>query len=149
MLAALDSNILVYAHVEPDSSKGGAATDILDRAGRHGGVIAAQVLGEFLWVVRRRRRDRYQDALAIVETMPRTIVVPHSDRDRLARAARLSDHHRLQLWDALIVIASADGGATHLLSEDMHDGFAFGGLTIVNPFDPSNRAVLDRLLPTP
>lgn len=147
MPAAFDSNILIYAHLEPDSTKGPAAIELLDRAGLAGGVIPAQVLGEFLWVVRRRRPDRFIDALEVVETIPSTILVPSSTGDRMARAASLTAHSRIQFWDALICVCSADAGATHLLTEDMQDGAMLMGLKIINPFAPANRQLLDRLLP--
>ncbi|HRY24632.1 MAG: PIN domain-containing protein [Geminicoccaceae bacterium] len=147
MLASFDSNVLIYAHLEPESIKGLAAVELLDRAGLAGAVIPAQVLGEFLWVVRRRRPDCYIDALELVETIPSTMLVPSSTGDRMAKAARLTERHKIQFWDALICICAAVAGATHLLSEDMQNGAVLEGLRVINPFDPTNRPVLERLLP--
>lgn len=147
MPAAFDSNILIYAHLEPDSTKGLAAIELLDRAGLAGGVIPAQVLGEFLWVVRRRRPDRFIDALEVIETIPSIIVVPASTGDSMAKAAGLTEHHRIQFWDALICVCSAEAGATHLLTEDMQNGAMLAGLKFTNPFAPANSQLLDRLLP--
>lgn len=50
---ALDSNILLYAELEPDSDKGALAADTIAAAALRG-ILAAQVLGEFLNVVRRQ-----------------------------------------------------------------------------------------------
>ena len=50
---ALDSNILIYAELEPESAKGQRAADLILRAA-HDGVIPVQVLGEFLRFVQRR-----------------------------------------------------------------------------------------------
>ncbi len=41
---ALDSNILIYAELEPDSEKGTPSTDLILRAARDG-AIPVQVLG--------------------------------------------------------------------------------------------------------
>jgi predicted nucleic acid-binding protein len=42
--------------------------------------------------------------------------------------------HRFDIWDAVIVSASAEAGCRVLLSEDMQDGFVWRGMTIINPF---------------
>ncbi|MEZ5863194.1 MAG: PIN domain-containing protein [Geminicoccaceae bacterium] len=147
MLAAFDSNILIYAHLEPDTAKGASANALLKSAGASAAVVAAQVLGEFLWVVRRRRPDLLDLALEAVELLPPTIAVPHTDRHLMAEAARLAERHRLQFWDALILLASARAGATHLLSEDLQDGTVIANVRVVNPFAAANRQLLDRLLP--
>jgi predicted nucleic acid-binding protein len=52
----------------------------------------------------------------------------------MASALDLVVDHRLQYWDALILSASAEAGATLVLSEDMQDGFVWRGLTVVNPY---------------
>jgi len=143
MLAAFDSNVLVYSRLEPDGAKGSRSIDLLERAGYVGGVVPVQVLGEFLWVVRRRRLDLYPIAVRTLESLPPTIQTPASTREAMAEAAILVGRYGLQFWDALICVAAA----THLLSEDMQDGFTVAGLTIVNPFAEANRNLLDRLLP--
>jgi predicted nucleic acid-binding protein len=50
---ALDSNILIYAELEPESDKGTRSAELILRAARDG-VIPAQVLGEYLRFVQRR-----------------------------------------------------------------------------------------------
>ncbi len=147
MLAAFDSNILIYAHLEPDSAKGARAKTLLKAAGASRAVVAAQVLGELLWVVRRRRPDLLDLALGSVELLPPTIEVPRSDRHSMTEAARLAERHRLQFWDALILVASARAGATHLLSEDLQDGAVIANVRLIDPFAAANRELVDRLLP--
>lgn len=147
MLAAFDTNVLIYAHLEPDGTKGARAKVLLKAAGACPAVIAAQVLGEFLWVVRRRRPDLLHLALEAVELMPPTITVPSTDRRLMADAARLASRHRLQFWDAVILIASTRAGATHLLTEDLQNGAVIADVGLVNPFAAANRELVDRLLP--
>lgn len=147
MIVAIDSNVLIYAHLEAESEKGLRSIEVLRAAGLHGGVIPAQVLGEFLWIVRRKRPDLMNVAVEAMETMPPSLIVPPSTRDDVGKAARLSADHRLQFWDALIRVVASRAGATHLLSEDMQDGAAIDGLKIINPFESSNRTEIDRLLP--
>lgn len=147
MTVAIDSNVLIYAHLEAESDKGRRSIAVLRAVGIHGGIIPVQVLGEFLWIIRRRRPDLMTVAIEAVDAMPPILAVPPSTREDIDKAARLAAHHRLQLWDALIRVVASRAGATHLLSEDMQDGAVIDNLRIINPFSPNNRAELDRLLP--
>jgi predicted nucleic acid-binding protein len=79
--------------------------------------------------------------------LPRVFGVIGTDQELLVAASSLVVRHRLQFWDAVILKASARGGADLLLSEDMQDGALLDGVQIVNPLDMANRATLDRLLP--
>lgn len=54
--------------------------------------------------------------------------------------------HRLGIWDALILSAAADAGCRLLLSEDLQDGFTWGGVTVANPFAASRHPLLEALL---
>ena len=62
------------------------------------------------------------------------------------RGATFASRHQLQTWDAIIWQASTCAQADYLISEDMHDGLSIEGLTVVDPFNPSNAALIDALL---
>jgi predicted nucleic acid-binding protein len=130
---ALDSNILVYAELEPDSVKGRRALDIIQAAAPRG-VLAAQVLLEYLAVIRRRRRDRLADALLKVEAWAVVFEIAPTTNPIVERAARLVADHDFQVWDAVIWCAAQAAGARVLLSEDLHDGLRLGPLLTRNPF---------------
>ncbi len=49
-------------------------------------------------------------------------------------AADLANDHRLGIWDAVILSAASRAGCRMLLSEDMQNGFTWGGVTVVDPF---------------
>ena len=49
-------------------------------------------------------------------------------------AVDLATEHKLQIFHAIILTASAEAGCRLLLSEDMQDGFVWRGVTVVNPF---------------
>lgn len=130
--AALDSNILIYAALEPTSEKGSLAQDLIARAAP-GGVLAAQTLLEFVAVIRRRAPDLTEPAIAqaqawaaVFETAPTTLPV-------MRRALDLVATHRFQVWDAVIWAASQQSGATVLFTEDLQDGFTLNGMTAINP----------------
>jgi predicted nucleic acid-binding protein len=61
-------------------------------------------------------------------------------------ALDLSEAHRLQLFDALILAASAKAGCDLLLSEDLHDGFVWRSMTVTNPFGAQLDARIAALL---
>jgi len=146
MRAALDSNILLYGFLEPQSDRGQLANDLIARAAGNG-VVAVQAIGEFLRVVRRRRPEWLERAVRRSKLLPRVFGVIGTDQELLVAASSLVVRHRLQFWDAVILKASARGGADLLLSEDMQDGALLDGVQIVNPLAMANRATLDRLLP--
>src|SRR5947209_3182991 len=130
--ATLDSNILVYSELEPDSNKGVRASALI-RAAAPTGVLAVQALLEFMAVVRRKRPDRLDAADAKVEAWTRVFEIAPTT-SRVARSALdLSRAHGLQIWDAVIWSAAQDAGATVFLSEDLQDGLALGGMRAANP----------------
>ncbi len=47
----------------------------------------------------------------------------------------LAVRHRLSIWDAVVTASAADAGCDLLLSEDLHAGFRWRGLSVLNPFD--------------
>ena len=71
--------------------------------------------------------------------MPTTEIV-------LSRAVDVAVDHQLATWDAVVLAAAAEAGCRVLLSENMQDGFTWGGVTIVNPFAPSPHRLLDDLM---
>ena len=52
----------------------------------------------------------------------------------ILRASELEERYQLAFWDALIVAAALEGGATKVLTEDLNPGQIIEGLTIENPF---------------
>lgn len=56
--------------------------------------------------------------------------------------------HKFSIWDALVLSVAADAGCRLLLSEDLHEGFTWRGVTIVNPFAPVQHPLLKALMAT-
>lgn len=143
---ALDSNILLYAELEPGSDKGKRAIDIITRA-HHDGVIPIQSLCEFLRVVQRRRPDAFNTAIGQAKLYQAAFLTPATTDEIMAAGADLAQAHGFQLWDAVICAASEHSGAKVLLSEDLQDGRVVFGMRILNPFASTNAAMVDRVLP--
>ncbi|HEX2886516.1 PIN domain-containing protein [Vineibacter terrae] len=130
---ALDSNILVYAELEPESAKGARAQQVI-RSAAPRGILAVQTLLEFVAVVRRKRPASLPSALtkvsvwsAVFETVPTTRLVAE-------RAQALVRDHNFQVWDAVIWCAARSAGADILCSEDLQNGLRLDGMRAVNPF---------------
>ncbi|MEP7351242.1 MAG: PIN domain-containing protein [Sphingorhabdus sp.] len=142
-MIAFDTNILVYAEdpAEP-SGKHKRAADLLATAGKIDAVIPIQVLGEFVNVCRKKKITDVEKITAKVEDFSRIFETPHSSVADITDAAMLAEKHRIQFFDALIVVITRRAGTTILISEDMQDGLEIDGLKIVNPFATANDTFL-------
>jgi predicted nucleic acid-binding protein len=139
-MIAIDTTILVYAEGINDRERYAQARTLLASLRPDRVIIPAQVLGELFRVLtakttrsaeaRRRAMLFWRDAGLVTATNLDTVIA----------AADLSTAHNLQIWDAIILQSAAEGGARVLLSEDMHAGFSWSGLTVVNPFAPGVHA---------
>lgn len=144
----LDSNILVYAALEPQTEKGTMSARLIEGATPRG-VLAVQALGEFVNVVRRRTPDLLARALEQVEALAATYVVAPTDGHVVGAAGALVLRHRLPFWDAVIWTAARSAGAGVFLSEDLQDGLAIDGMRVINPFLPINDAAVADLIDSP
>jgi predicted nucleic acid-binding protein len=64
----------------------------------------------------------------------------------MATAMDLAADHGLGIWDAVILTVASQAGCRMLLSEDMQEGFTWGGVTVVNPFADQRHDLLAILL---
>jgi len=98
-------------------------------------VISVQVLNECASVLRRKAGLDWSEIAAVLEDV-RTLadaVLPLTVATH-ERALDLAGQLGLSFYDALIVAAALEAGASRLLSEDIQAGRCFGELEIVNPF---------------
>ncbi len=54
--------------------------------------------------------------------------------DVVLAALGLAERSMISPWDAAILEAARQAGCTRVLSEDLGDGQACGGITVENPF---------------
>ncbi len=141
---AIDSNILIYAEIEPESAKGGRSADLILRSARNG-VMPAQVLGEFLRFVQRRVPASFEEAIRQALIYQSVFITPPTTETIVNKASELARAHRLQFWDCVICAASAEARAKVLLTEDMQDGRILDGLRLMNPFVAANAKAVDDL----
>jgi predicted nucleic acid-binding protein len=127
----LDTNVLLYASLQPDP-RSEAARALLARRG----TISVQVLNEFASVAARklhRTRPEITRALAAIRVLcapPRALTLATHEAG-IVIAGRTG----YRLYDALIIAAALEAGCDTLFSEDLHDDQVIDGrLTIRNPF---------------
>ncbi len=134
MRLAVDTNVLAYAEGVNGPIRKKAALEITDKLPADSTLVPVQVLGELYrvpvgkaaWPAKRARAAilSWQDTFPPIETSPSILVA----------ALDLAADHGLSTWDAIILSAAAAAGCRLLLSEDMREGFTWGGVTVVNPF---------------
>jgi predicted nucleic acid-binding protein len=149
---ALDTNILVYSEglerSATDRAKVNQSQALLEALSLSGEdwVIPAQALAELHSVLVRRDGQTPKRASATVNRLALLCEVASTSPSVLGAALELSGGHHLQIYDAVILAAAAEAGCDLLLSEDMHDGFAWRGVTVTNPFGPAPDRRIVRLL---
>lgn len=147
MRIALDTNVLAYAEGIDGPERQQCAWEILEPlAERDTLFVPTQVLGElFNVIIKKGSKDRAAARRAILGWCDSFEIIDIRAETTLS-AIDLSADHALSIWDAVILVASAQAGCRILLSEDMQDGFTWAGLTVVNPFaDPFNPLLADYL----
>ena len=144
MNVALDTNILAYAEGLNGAERRHEVLALLEDLRPETTLLPVQTLGELSAVLinkgkrsRARARDAvlsWGDAFPVIDTSP----------DVLLSAIDLSVDHQLFIWDAIILAAAADARCRVLLSEDLQEGFTWGGVTVVNPFTSPGHPLLTR-----
>ena len=130
---SLDSNVLVYAELEPESDKGKRAHELI-AASAPREILAVQTLLEFAAVVRRRRPDSVESALKKISIWGSVFETAATTDRVVAEALKMVLLHQFQVWDGVIWAAARQAGAAILFSEDLHNGFAKDGMRAVDPF---------------
>lgn len=146
MKVAFDTNLLVYAEGVNSSEKRDIALDLLQRISQTSVVIPVQTLGELFNVLVRKAGKSRSDARAAVLGWRDTFPVAATTAETMVTAMDLVNDHQFSIWDAVILTVASQSGCRILLSEDMHEGFTWGGVTVVNPFADRRHELLTILL---
>lgn len=143
---ALDSNILAYAEGVDDPDRQAIARVLIDQLAEDETLIPAQALGELYNVLLRKGKRTGADARKAITVWRDIFTVGPTTESAVLAAVDLATDHRLKIWDSIIISVAAETGCRLLLSEDMQDGFTWGGVTIVNPFAAQQHPLLASLL---
>ena len=134
MRVALDTNVLAYAEGVNGASRKDAAQRIM--LGLHADevVIPIQALGELFNVLTRKARWPAAQARSAVLEWHDAHQVADTSPAVLLEAMEVATAHQFALWDVIMLAAAAQAGCRLLLSEDMHNGFTWRGVTVRDPF---------------
>ncbi|MCC6469854.1 MAG: PIN domain-containing protein [Alphaproteobacteria bacterium] len=131
---SLDSNVLIYSVDAAEGERQNRALEILDLAVRGPCVLTTQALGEFAQVASRKRLVDKAMVLAQVRDWSAAFDVIGPDLTGMLQGLELWNSKMVSVWDAILLATVESAGCTLLLSEDLHDGGRFGGVTVLNPF---------------
>ncbi len=150
MKVALDTNIIVYAEGINDNIRREQAVGILNAILTSNArlVLPAQVLGEVFAVLHRKARLPPDDTRRRLQHWLQLGTIVPTNEAVLHRAFDLVLDHNFAVWDSVIFVSAAEAGCRVLLSEDMQDGFTWGGMKVLNPFKPDGaQRVIDAIGP--
>ena len=146
MRTGLDTNVLVYAEGLNDAIRKRASVSLLRALPSADVYLPVQAVAELFHVLVMKTGVTPDEAKhAVLRWCDQYSLIDTSNAVLLS-AMELSSHHRLRIWDAIIMAAAASASCRLLLSEDLHDGFTWNGVTVVNPFAPKPNPLLSELL---
>ena len=147
-MISFDTNVLVYAMAALADDRVSRAQDLLARAMRATtSILLVQSLAEFSNVAIRKARIPANAVKTTIEAWLAVLPVQSADDSDLVLALEAVHTHRLPFWDAMLWASAHRGGVSHMLSEDFQDGFELQDVTFINPFNPENNQLIDKLLP--
>ena len=118
------------------------ALDLIQRLPQAAVVLPVQTLSELFSVLVRKAKRRPAHARAAVLSWRDAYPTVETSATAMINATDLASDHGLTIWDSVILAASADAQCRLLLSEDLQDGFTWGGVTVTNPFAPALHPLL-------
>jgi predicted nucleic acid-binding protein len=147
-MVSFDTNILVYATAPVAEAKADRARELMVRAMRGGtSIFLLQTFAEFCNVAIRKARVATADVERTIAAWCAVLPVQAADESDLAAALAAVRTNRFSFWDAMLWASASRAGVSHLLTEDLQDGFVFQGMTFINPFLAHNNQLIDRILP--
>ena len=144
---AIDTNVLAYGEcvgVDRGHPKQILALQVLARFEHL--IVPSQVLFELAHLLNRKTGRSRTEANATVLNYSKLFTLAPTTASVTIKALNLSTRHHLQIFDAVIIAATADAGCRYLLSEDLQSGSTISGVTIINPFVRDNVSVVAELL---
>lgn len=145
MKVALDTNLLVYLDSSTHDPRREEVSSLLRRIPADQIVVPVQVLAEYVRVLVYKQGYPLEEARQLLLVWIETYATVKTSAEIVLAAADLSADHRIAHWDAIVLASAASAGCRLLLSEDMHDGFNWAGLTVVDPFQRPRHPLLSFL----
>ena len=128
---ALDTNILIYSHEEPNFKKRNIALSKLDLYP----VISTQVLSEYINVLKRMYKIPKEELIALCLGNIEGCKIQSVTASTLKLAEHIIKRYDLQIFDSIIIASALEAGCEILYSEDMQHHLVINKqLKIINPF---------------
>lgn len=131
----LDTNVLAYAlsRLAADARKSAAARALIKPTGQF---ISLQVLQKFYCVATHPKKLGYThaEAVRLCDAWRQTFTVLEPTLRFFDDSLVVCSRYQTSYFDAAIIAAAALCGCPIVFSEDLNDGQAYGGVTVVNPF---------------
>jgi predicted nucleic acid-binding protein len=143
---ALDTHVLAYAEGVGDERRVTLSRRLLAAIPQERIVLPAQTLGELYRVLVGKAHREAAAARGAVLEWSDAFEVADSTTACFIAALDLAVDHPLPFWDSLILAIAAQARCRVLLSEDMQQGFTWGGVTVVDPYSPASHPLLEQLL---
>lgn len=133
----VDTNILLYAHDHSSGAKHRRAQALVEQLWDSGrGVLSTQVLQELAVNLRRKvGRPVPADEIRILIQDYSAWEIVTNTAESVIRALEIEQRYKTSFWDALILDAAENCGASILYTEDMAVGQRYGAVQIVNPLN--------------
>lgn len=130
----IDTNILVYTVDGRFPEKRQIALELIaNLQPHHQLVISTQVLQEFYNVTTYKLKLNAVDMQNMVTKFGQLPTVL-TDISLIEQGIKVSIHHKLRLWDALMIVAGVRANCKIMYSEDLTHGQTIQGVQILNPF---------------
>jgi len=139
---ALDTNVLAYAEGVNGQEKRSVVLALIRSLPSNAVIIPVQVLGELFNVLVRKVGKSRTEARDVLLGWHDAFPEVGTTSEVMLAAVDLATDHKFGIWDAFILAAASQAGCRLLLSEDLQDGFTWGGVTVVNPFASPRNALL-------
>jgi predicted nucleic acid-binding protein len=146
MKIALDTNVLACAEGVNGAVMRDRALELIERLPPAAVALPVQALGELFNVLVRKAKRRPARARAAVLSWRDAYPVVETSATVMVSATDLASDHGLTIWDSCVLAAAAEAGCRLFLSEDLQEGFTWGGVTVTNPFAPALHPLLAALL---
>jgi predicted nucleic acid-binding protein len=129
-----DTNILLYAYDTDAGEKRNRASALVAEAlrtpSRH--ALSVQVLQEF-FVTFTRSGQSDEAAATVIDDFSNWQIIANT-HDLFLNGLQARARWQLSLWDAMIVAAAEQAGASILYTEDLNHGQRYGNVRALNPF---------------
>ncbi len=145
MSLTVDANVLIYA-ANANSKWHVAAKSLIARLPFGSTLLMLQTLGEVSNACRKYLKLTLKDTRALVLGYANSFRVHAAGASDIEAALDLLARHKLSFWDAFLLAAAGQAGCKVLLTADLSDGAKYGGVLVLNPFEPANAAAVDKLL---